>query len=236
MAGIMPTGGVVASQTINAEASGEYAANCLPRFYRVTCNPKLDPSAMNAMISEIINLTNCDGDAYDCGALDNLCQTITKMFQRRLHRIAFFGVDSWALGVFDIPDNGNFQFVSTNSFNIPNTGIHTIKVLITPHLHAQIESTLPAGDDGQFQVTWTLFSDAAHTTPIVNVHNIYAGNTTEKKTDFFTSNAAYVFVPPGGLTVYPQWELIGNSQTNWRINELFVRFSADGAYAELLDS
>lgn len=80
MAGIFPEGGVVASQTINADQDAvTVMPQCPPLFYSSRCISRFDPFAMNAVISEIVNAVNCAGLAYDCRRLDNLCLAIKKI-------------------------------------------------------------------------------------------------------------------------------------------------------------
>lgn len=77
MAGIMPNGGVPPQQATNALSSPDIIApGCASLWYAPRCNPKFDPAAANAMISEIINVVACADLDYDCTKLDNLCVAI----------------------------------------------------------------------------------------------------------------------------------------------------------------
>lgn len=84
MAGIQPSNGVAPNLTSNALANPNLAAGCANLWYALRCNPRLDPAAMNAMISEIINAVNsrCDpsvgSNAYDCNRLDNLALALDR--------------------------------------------------------------------------------------------------------------------------------------------------------------
>lgn len=73
MAGIFPENGVVAGRTINGE--DPVNATCEALYYRAVCNPRFDPVAMNALISEIVNAVNFYKE-YDCAELDNLRDTL----------------------------------------------------------------------------------------------------------------------------------------------------------------
>lgn len=77
MAGLFPDRGVAASQTLNATNNDE--ASCDPKFHAARCNPKFDPVAANALISELFNASTVCGDDYDCERLDNLARAIECM-------------------------------------------------------------------------------------------------------------------------------------------------------------
>lgn len=72
MTGILPNNGVPPSQTTNGIQAPDLAGDCENLYYGPRCNPRLDPFAMNALISEVINALNAIGQAYDCTRLDNL--------------------------------------------------------------------------------------------------------------------------------------------------------------------
>lgn len=74
MAGIFPDSGVAPANTANA-VDGD--ASCTELYYSTTlCVPRFDPSASNAVVSEILNAVNKAGIQYDCGVLTNLCTAI----------------------------------------------------------------------------------------------------------------------------------------------------------------
>lgn len=85
MTGVFPTKGVAASLTKNAIAAPGVEANCSVQWYGPSCNPRLDPFAMNAVMSEIINAVNCADLDYDCSRLDNLCLAIKKIVDDTIH-------------------------------------------------------------------------------------------------------------------------------------------------------
>jgi hypothetical protein len=73
MAGIFPDSGVAANQAVNTVdvpttgcASGEL-------FHSTSrCQPRFDPAAANAMMSELLNFMNSVGHVYDCSVMTNL--------------------------------------------------------------------------------------------------------------------------------------------------------------------
>lgn len=72
MAGILPNNGVPPQNTQNGLETPDLAAGCANQYYGPRCNPRMDPFAMNALISEVINALNAIGQAYNCERLDNL--------------------------------------------------------------------------------------------------------------------------------------------------------------------
>jgi hypothetical protein len=76
MAGIFPSTGVTPANTQNG-VTGITTTGCGSLFYRNNCNPRFDPVATNALISEILNASNAFGKAYDCSKLDNLKTALT---------------------------------------------------------------------------------------------------------------------------------------------------------------
>jgi len=79
MSGIFPDGGVPAGSTVNGVSVP--TANCPTElFYSATrCSPRFEPAAMNALISELLNLMACAGVPYDCSVLDNLCTAVQNL-------------------------------------------------------------------------------------------------------------------------------------------------------------
>lgn len=82
MAGIIPAGGVAASNALGADPSilpADLANTCPggPLFYPTNrCNTRFDPQAQNALLSEVLNVVKCGGIPYDCAEYDNLCRAI----------------------------------------------------------------------------------------------------------------------------------------------------------------
>jgi hypothetical protein len=72
MSGILPSNGVPPAQTQNGLLDPNLVAGCDNLYYGPRCNPRLDPFAMNAFISEFLNALDSIGQAYDCTRLDNL--------------------------------------------------------------------------------------------------------------------------------------------------------------------
>jgi hypothetical protein len=86
MTGMMPDSGVPATDAKNTLLDPN-TINCDELWYSTSrCQPRFDPAAANAVLSELINAINCAGLAYDCSKLDNLCLAIQTMIQ---------GGDSW---------------------------------------------------------------------------------------------------------------------------------------------
>lgn len=82
MSGLFPLNGVTpANSAGNTIANPTLADGCSPLWYSNRCNGRFDPSATNALISEIINAVNCLGVAYDCNVNDNLCTALQTLQQ-----------------------------------------------------------------------------------------------------------------------------------------------------------
>lgn len=75
MAGIFPAAGTAAANTSNAASPVNTTPGCDPLYHRVGCVPVFDPSAANAVISEIVNAVNTL-QPYDCTRLDNLANVL----------------------------------------------------------------------------------------------------------------------------------------------------------------
>jgi len=85
MTGMMPDSGVPYSDAKNS-LSDPNTIRCKELWYSTSrCQPRFDPAAANAMLSELINLINCAGLVYDCAKLNNVSQAITSM----LRKVAF---------------------------------------------------------------------------------------------------------------------------------------------------
>lgn len=72
MAGILPRDGAPPESTENGIDDPLLEPGCVNQYYESRCNPRLDPFAMNALISELINAINVLDIPYDCERLDNL--------------------------------------------------------------------------------------------------------------------------------------------------------------------
>lgn len=81
MAGIYPDSGVPANQAANSVDAT--TSNCSNELFFSTrrCQPRFDPAAANAVISEILNVVNGAGRNYNCNRLDNLLLAIQDMAQ-----------------------------------------------------------------------------------------------------------------------------------------------------------
>lgn len=85
MTGMMPDSGVPFSDAKNS-LPDPVTIHCKELWYSTSrCQPRFDPAAANAMLSELINLVNCADLAYDCARLNNLSQAILGL----LRKVAF---------------------------------------------------------------------------------------------------------------------------------------------------
>jgi len=86
MSGVFPNSGVPANEALNS--TNVPSMNCGPAgelFHSTSrCQPRFDPAAANAVMSEILNAVNCGGLAYDCTRLDNLCRAMTSTVENAL--------------------------------------------------------------------------------------------------------------------------------------------------------
>ena len=81
MTAMFPDSGVPAADAKNTILD-PYTVNCDELWYSTNrCQPRFDPAAANAMLSELINAVNCAGLPYDCTKFDNLCRAIESMIQ-----------------------------------------------------------------------------------------------------------------------------------------------------------
>ena len=86
MAGIFPASGVSASEAINSLLDPNVVVGCEELWHSTgRCQPRFDPAAANAVMSELLNLINCAGVAYDCKRLDNLCLATTELIHDVIH-------------------------------------------------------------------------------------------------------------------------------------------------------
>jgi len=79
MAGIFPSAGTPAGNTLNGTSPLNLVVGCQALFYRSNCAPVFDPIQANAIISEIANAINYAGKTYDCGKVDNLAQALANI-------------------------------------------------------------------------------------------------------------------------------------------------------------
>jgi hypothetical protein len=79
MTGMMPDSGVPCADANNSLCNPD-TVNCNELWYSTSrCQPRFDPAAANAVLSELINLVNCADLPYDCAVLDNLCRAVKKL-------------------------------------------------------------------------------------------------------------------------------------------------------------
>lgn len=72
MSGLFPSNGVVAGQTSNGILDPDLVTGATALWYKQTCNTRIDPTAQNALISEVVNAVNDLGYEYDPSKVDNL--------------------------------------------------------------------------------------------------------------------------------------------------------------------
>lgn len=79
MSGIFPDSGVPAYQALNTVEVD--TVNCDDELFHSTqrCQPRFDPAAANAIMSELLNTVALGGGAYDCSRLDNLSGAISAL-------------------------------------------------------------------------------------------------------------------------------------------------------------
>jgi hypothetical protein len=84
MAGIYPDSGVPASEARNS-VDANTVAGCAELFHSTSrCQPRFDPAAANAVMSELLNVINKGEVAYDCKRLDQLELATRYLIQRGL--------------------------------------------------------------------------------------------------------------------------------------------------------
>lgn len=88
MAGIFPNSGVPAGDAINSvnvATTGCGLGNTGELFHSTSrCQPRFDPAAANAIMSEILNFVALGDVAYDCSRLDNMSTSVRLAFARFL--------------------------------------------------------------------------------------------------------------------------------------------------------
>jgi hypothetical protein len=101
MSGIYPESGVIAAQAQNSVDVP--TVNCANELFYSTnrCQPRFDPAAANAVISEILNVVNAAGRQYDCSRLDNLALTIMQLANICTFPIIAPDSDDFLSGCFD---------------------------------------------------------------------------------------------------------------------------------------
>ena len=81
MTAMFPDSGVPPTDAKNSLPDPN-TVGCSELWYSTSrCQPRFDPAAANAMLSELINAVNCAGIPYDCSKLTNLCDAIAYTIQ-----------------------------------------------------------------------------------------------------------------------------------------------------------
>jgi len=85
---MFPASGSPSSDAANSLPT-PITANCNPLWYSTSrCQPRFDPAAANAVISELVNLINKGEIAYDCNFLNNAETSVRYLIQRGLPHAA----------------------------------------------------------------------------------------------------------------------------------------------------
>lgn len=130
MSGMFPASGVPATDAHNTILDPA-TVNCDELWYSTTrCQPRFDPAAANATLSELINLINCAGLEYDCSKLTNLCDAVKALSGR----CAFLTGGPGAYGAAFAPplDDGDDDSCCTHvtiTPNVENNGAATINLI-----------------------------------------------------------------------------------------------------------
>lgn len=92
MTGVFPNSGVSASEASNTIANPDLVAGCIALWASTNrCQPRFDPAAFNAVVSEILNFINCGTTQYDCNRLDNMCVAINAMLAGKVDKTELYG-------------------------------------------------------------------------------------------------------------------------------------------------
>lgn len=128
MAGIFPNSGSGASEAANSLPDPNVADGCTPLWHSTQrCLPRFDPASANAVMSELLNLMNCNDVIYDCNALDNLCRALA------LHSL--YGSVDTGLSTPHVVTAVATNYLS-QTILIPNSSVFTIPVLVMLNLRS----------------------------------------------------------------------------------------------------
>jgi hypothetical protein len=100
MASIFPQGGTDSANTQGGAAGLNLVELCQALFYRVNCNPRFDPLATNAIITELVKAINTVR-AYDCNRDDNLAMALKDIMAFAGAELKDPDADDVIAGVFD---------------------------------------------------------------------------------------------------------------------------------------
>lgn len=203
MPGIQPANGVPPGQTVGSLANPDLAEGCDNLWYALRCNPRLDPRAMNSLISEIINLVNCRGLEYDCNRLDNLCLALPippPVIPPGFHIL--HGQGQAEYGDFNPPGGaGDFNIGPVQNINIPNSSGISIPVFLFSKMHIRIDCPIP---DAQVFVTGYIDYQLAseYQMHVQGYFSTNSGTSGNHRQDWGSvSSARMTTIPPGGRVI-----------------------------------
>lgn len=231
MSGLFPEGGVTALAAENTIAAPGLVAGCDALWHSTArCQPRFDPAAANAMLSELINFVNCSGSLYDCSRLDNLCIAMNAWLAKINH--VLFGE---FIGPVTGPINGIPQALTTHqqvSFRIPNSFDKAINVFV--QLTGHDAYTAPA-NTGSSQLEWVLFDGASGVGGQTLMKHAFV-STFGGFTIFDSqqANAALISIPPGGRTLSYIFRTTspGGGQPGATISQIGAQVNWYGAYGQ----
>lgn len=184
MAGIFPNGGVSANLTQNAVEPNNLVAGCEAQYYSTTrCEARFSPLAMNALLSEFVNLINAAGTTYDCNNQNNLSNAIDSLLTALLPTPT--ASNQVLISVPDPNAAGGFSFSLFDLSSLSNDiNITTVEetVDIIDSQNALLQSIAAQGLQSTFdtetytfpaytqpnQIGWFI-ADAGDTSPLINI-------------------------------------------------------------------
>lgn len=137
MSGVFPSSGVPASQTTGADGTIAAAnlANCPDGalFYSTArCEPRFDPAAANALLSEVVNLVRCAALQYDCAKYTNLCDAVNALIAASQTDLPATGVtpgqygNATTVGQFTVGADGRIVQAANVPIAFPGGGVGTV--------------------------------------------------------------------------------------------------------------
>ena len=153
MAGILPSNGVPPGSTEGGISNPQLAAGCPNTYYPPRCNPRLDPFAMNNLISEVVNALNVLGEVYNCNVNNNLAQSLLDLVSNQYN----FGIAAGSANAKTLtlsPDFATYHPGMEVAFrsNSTNTGPMTLNVnglgvrnIVSPSGNPMAAGDVPGG-------------------------------------------------------------------------------------------
>lgn len=221
MSGIFPGGGCSKDNAINTVSNPLLKDGCTALYHCPRCTPRFDPSAANAVISEILNLMKCNEVEYDCDKLNNLCSALA------IHEIS--GRQTFMFDETETPielPKGTNRRIGGGSFTVPNTFHRPIRIfmefestiqfqLIGGDATSAIDIDLQVDDKSDFSgATIFLFSERVREWNAAGGDIQFAANP--------TSARGGVVIPPGGREFFWRARITDNSPGQW-----YLQYTAD---------